>query len=43
MGKIQNLESIFESFYTIWNYLIKGVPNAISWNKRELSKLNNQK
>ena len=37
MDKIQNLESI----YTIWNYLIKGVPNTISEKKAELSKLNN--
>ena len=39
MDKIQNLESI----YTIWNYLIKEVPNTISEKKAELSKLNNYK
>ena len=32
-----------ESIYTIWNYLIKGIPNIISRNKGELSKLYNQK
>ena len=37
--KIKNLESIF----TICNYLIKEVPNTVSGNKGELSKLNNQK
>ena len=32
MDKIQNLESI----YTIWYYLIKGVPNTISGKKSRI-------
>ena len=38
MDKRQNMESI----YTIWNYLIKKVPNTISGNRVELVKLNNE-
>ena len=38
MDKRQNMELI----YTIWNYLIKKVPNTISGNRIELVKLNNE-
>ena len=43
MDKVKHLESIFESIYTTLNYLFKGVPNSISGNKGELSKLDIQK
>ena len=42
MDKIQNLESIFESIYTI-GITIKGVTITISGNKEEISKLKNKK
>ena len=43
MCKIQNLELLFESIYTIWNYLIEVATNTISRSKGGLSKLYNQK
>ena len=38
-----HLHTHLESIYTIWNYLIKGIPDTISRNNGELSKLNKHK